>query len=175
MADPAQNTPEPSMEEILASIRRIISDEVPPPVSAEPAPSLSVEGDKSEEDILELTQIVQEDGAVVDFVEPALSPPAVFPPTPALFEPSLKTESLVSSPAAQTAASALSSLAQTVEIERLATTPLGVTALGNGGRTLEDMVIELMRPLLKDWLDQNLPPLVERLVQREIERIARRS
>ena len=39
--------------------------------------------------------------------------------------------------------------------------------------TLEDLVREELRPLLKAWLDQNLTPLVERLVKREIERIAR--
>jgi cell pole-organizing protein PopZ len=69
----------------------------------------------------------------------------------------------------------LSSLANTVEIERLSSAPVSATFVGNGHRTLEDMVIELMRPLLKDWLDQNLPVIVERLVQKEIDRIAKRS
>jgi len=39
--------------------------------------------------------------------------------------------------------------------------------------TLELLIREEIRPILKQWLDQNLPPLVERLVQREIQRIAR--
>ncbi|MGB9151518.1 MAG: DUF2497 domain-containing protein, partial [Alphaproteobacteria bacterium] len=65
--------------------------------------------------------------------------------------------------------------ANTVEIERLSSAPAGASYIGNGGRTLEDMVVELMRPLLKDWLDKNLPAVVERLVQKEIERIARRT
>jgi hypothetical protein len=81
---------------------------------------------------------------------------------------------LISEPAAISAASALSSLASTVEIERLSTSSMS-SHIGNGSRTLEDMVIELMRPLLKEWLDQNLPAVVDRLVQKEIERIARRS
>ena len=40
--------------------------------------------------------------------------------------------------------------------------------LGAVNRTLEDMVRELLRPMLKEWLDDNLPPLVERLVRDEI-------
>ena len=42
-------------------------------------------------------------------------------------------------------------------------------------RTLEDLVKEIMRPMIKEWLDSNLPPLVERLVGREIDRLARRA
>jgi cell pole-organizing protein PopZ len=45
--------------------------------------------------------------------------------------------------------------------------------LGNGALTLEQMVREELRPLLKAWLDANLPPLVERLVKAELERVAR--
>ena len=62
-----------------------------------------------------------------------------------------------------------------MEIDRLSSAANGATVLGNGHRTLEDMVIELMRPLLKDWLDKNLPAVVERLVQKEIDRIAKRT
>jgi len=45
--------------------------------------------------------------------------------------------------------------------------------LGNEARTLEDLVTDMMRPMLRDWLDDNLPPLVERLVREEIERVSR--
>ncbi|MCU0986096.1 MAG: DUF2497 domain-containing protein [Acetobacteraceae bacterium] len=45
--------------------------------------------------------------------------------------------------------------------------------LGNGAVTLEQMVREELRPILKAWLDTNLPPLVERLVKAELERVAR--
>jgi cell pole-organizing protein PopZ len=45
--------------------------------------------------------------------------------------------------------------------------------LGDANRTLLDLVRELLRPMLKDWLDTNLPPLVERLVQEEIRRVSR--
>ena len=41
--------------------------------------------------------------------------------------------------------------------------------------TIEDLVREEMRPLLKEWLDTHLPPLVERLVRAEIERLVNRT
>jgi cell pole-organizing protein PopZ len=50
---------------------------------------------------------------------------------------------------------------------------LSRTVLSDNARTLEDLVTEMLRPLLKAWLDDNLPPLVERLVRKEIERVAR--
>ncbi|MFI5015206.1 MAG: DUF2497 domain-containing protein [Hyphomicrobiales bacterium] len=50
---------------------------------------------------------------------------------------------------------------------------LSRTVLSDNARTLEDLVKEMLRPLLKAWLDDNLPPLVERLVRMEIERVAR--
>lgn len=50
---------------------------------------------------------------------------------------------------------------------------LSQTVLAQNARTLEDLVQELLKPMLKTWLDDNLPPLVERLVRAEIERVAR--
>jgi uncharacterized protein len=151
------------MEEILASIRKIISDD---------APAADAEGDAA--DVIELTQMVQDDGSVVN-VNSAPPPPAEEPPMPPKPSTPSPVETLVSEPAAAAAGSALSSLASTVEIERLSSAPLTGTPLGNGARTLEDMAIELMRPLLKQWLDQNLPGTVDRLVQKEIERISRKA
>jgi len=169
MAEVTEANADPSMEEILASIRKIISDETPP-VEVAPEPPLPPPEPEPEpaEEVLELTDMVAE--------EPASPPPVQEPvrlaPVPAVPETG---EPLISGSVASTAASKLSSLANTIEIERLSSGPMTATFLGNGHRTLEDMVIELMRPLLKDWLDQNLPAVVERLVQKEIERIARRS
>jgi uncharacterized protein len=51
---------------------------------------------------------------------------------------------------------------------------LASTMLPNNSRTVEQMAEEMMRPMLKDWLDENLPSLVERLVREEIERVSRR-
>jgi cell pole-organizing protein PopZ len=45
--------------------------------------------------------------------------------------------------------------------------------LGNGARTLEDLVKEMLRPMLKAWIDDNLPGMVERIVRAEIERVSR--
>jgi cell pole-organizing protein PopZ len=170
------------MEEILASIRRIISDDkdAPPVPAQEP------------EEALELTQALQDDGSVVDLAKPEPEPksepkpepepaPAPAPPPPVRKpvdppapEP-VAPPALVSEHVATEAASVLHTLANTVEIEELASAPRGNSLIGNGGRTLEDMVLELMRPLLRQWLDQNLPPIVDRLVQKEIERISRRA
>jgi cell pole-organizing protein PopZ len=50
---------------------------------------------------------------------------------------------------------------------------LAHTILAQNARTLEDLVAEMLRPMLKEWLDDNLPSLVERLVQEEIQRVAR--
>lgn len=50
---------------------------------------------------------------------------------------------------------------------------LANTVLGNNARTLEDLVKEMLRPMLKGWLDDNLPGLVERIVRAEIERVSR--
>ncbi|BCP53446.1 hypothetical protein K32_20630 [Kaistia sp. 32K] len=51
---------------------------------------------------------------------------------------------------------------------------LSNTVLSANSRTLDDLVKEMLRPMLKNWLDSNLPPLVERLVRDEIERLSRR-
>ncbi|MFD1701563.1 PopZ family protein [Methylopila henanensis] len=50
---------------------------------------------------------------------------------------------------------------------------LANTILATNGRTIDDLVKEMLRPMLRAWLDDNLPPLVERLVRQEIERVAR--
>ena len=48
-----------------------------------------------------------------------------------------------------------------------------IPVLSNNARTLEDLVKEMLRPMLKSWLDDNLPGLVERIVKAEIERVSR--
>ena len=49
----------------------------------------------------------------------------------------------------------------------------GADRAGNNARTLEDLVKEMLRPMLKTWLDDNLPGMVERIVRAEIERVSR--
>jgi len=51
--------------------------------------------------------------------------------------------------------------------------PIGNTVVSNTGRTLEDLVREMLRPILKSWLDDHLPGLVERIVKADIERVLR--
>jgi len=72
------------------------------------------------------------------------------------------TDSLLTQTAAAASVDALSRLAQNIAISRA----------GNGG-TLEDIVREMIRPMLKDWLDRNLPPMIERMVERELERMVK--
>ncbi len=186
---------EPTMEEILASIRRIIAEDPPPP-AAPNAESASEEAPP--EEVYELTQMVQDDGTIVNLKDapeetaplemstqddvsfaneamPEMVAPEPQPEAPVKMESPQPMETLVSSTAASLAAASMSSLMNTVQIERLASSPAKMTMLGNGARTLEDMVIELMRPMLKGWLDENLPAIVERMVQKEIERITRLS
>jgi cell pole-organizing protein PopZ len=50
---------------------------------------------------------------------------------------------------------------------------LATTMLSGGVRTIDELVEDLLRPMLRSWLDMNLPPLVERLVREEIERVSR--
>jgi cell pole-organizing protein PopZ len=197
------------MEEILASIRRIIADDetkpaapraAEPPKPAAPAPrpspppapqraaappppsaptSISGEIDSliaaaepppmpEVPEVLDLTESMAAP-------EPPRSPPAfrtidgqpdvVFadPPAPGPMPPPADTyhgsDRLLSGSASAAVDSAFSSLAQTV--------------LVNNARTLEDLVREMLRPMLKSWLDDNLPGLVERLVRAEIERVSR--
>jgi hypothetical protein len=181
-----QNAQEPTMEEILASIRRIISEDDPPPSPAEADSASPPHGDVHEDDILELTERVDagaasedEDEADADddaafessgdldiytrSSEPAPVSAASFstPEPTADFDEFAEDEALVSEPAAQTASSAFGQLARTVSMPA-------------DGRSLEDVVRELLKPLLKDWLDRNLPAIVETAVQAEVERIARR-
>ena len=61
----------------------------------------------------------------------------------------------------------------TVSAVESAFTTLANTVLSNNARTLEDLVKEMLRPMLKSWLDDNLPGLVERIVKAEIERVSR--
>ncbi|MGE4352139.1 MAG: DUF2497 domain-containing protein [Bdellovibrionales bacterium] len=182
---------EPSMEEILASIRRIIADEKEPESAVE---AVAPPPEEESEDVLELTQMVQEDGSVEAVEEeapveaaapepdpepveiaPEPDPEPVVEPAPPPPPPMAKEEAdaLLSDMAESAAASSLAALASTVNIEKKAAFA-GFTPLGNGGKTLEDIVMELMKPMLKEWLDQNLPPVVEKIVQKEVERIARR-
>jgi cell pole-organizing protein PopZ len=162
-----QSSQEPTMEEILASIRRIISEDDAPASdeapAAEPEPEASAEPElpplpEPEEDdgVLELTEKVESHGDLDVYAasaEPEEEPLPELPPLP-------PGEGLVGDPAAAAAAAAFGALSSGI-------------LMPAEGRTLEDVVRELLRPLLKQWLDDNLPRIVESTVQAEVERIAR--
>ena len=132
-------TGDPSMEDILASIRRILSEDDTPPATA------------TEEDVLVL------DHSMLRAEPPAAA--ATAPEAPA---------GLVAPEAAAAAAASVGSLLRALASDR-------ALQVRTGGPTIEDIVRQTLRPLLKDWLDNNLPALVERLVRAEIERVVNRS
>lgn len=186
----AESTQEPTMEEILASIRRIISEDEPaaeePVAEAEPAGHHAAAAEEDgplvlEDDVLELTERVHDDPPtkesepeidILDFSAPEPEPEpeptpipaaaAAAPPTPPPAEapPMAPDEPLVGAPAASSAASAFDMLERTVMMPA-------------AGRTLEEVVRELLRPMMKGWLDEHLPSIVEAQVAAEVERIAR--
>ncbi len=164
------------MEEILASIRRIISeddteaeegqDAAPEDVAEAPLVEAEEESpvDETEDDVLELTNAIEDDGddddleltdesEIVEVMDAEEKPDT----------------GLISPPPASEATSQFSVLAAAVAGDRLG------QSMGVGARTIEDLVKEVMRPMIKEWLDEHLPALVERLVGREIDRMARRA
>jgi len=213
MSDPKAQS-EPTMEEILASIRRIISenDEENEGQARDGQAHEGQGADKGDQAVLELTEMVAEDGSVVSLAgqpdEHVLeADAAVFSPddgkntevampdakddtiefssveeapAPAASQASNDTaannvapnDSLLSDSAAAAATAAFAAMARSKATDD--TGIAGNIPLGYG-RTLEDLVQEMIRPMLKDWLDRNLPPMVERLVRKELERLARRA
>jgi len=200
-----QSAQEPTMEEILASIRRIISeDEAPAETAAQPAPVAApepepvvepaavetvfaapveagapAEAPAAEDDVLELTDRYESstdsigdldvlETADEPFPEDPYQPQAVAPAAPA---PSY--DSLVGDSAAASAASAFAGLAASFKKPEPAPASSSNDLPFVSGNTVEAMVAEMLRPLLKDWLDANLPAIVEAQVRKEVERIAR--
>jgi cell pole-organizing protein PopZ len=179
MSDAKGQQHEPSMEEILASIRRIIAEDgdttAPAAESAaapaDAAPAVAVPA----EDILELTDVVEPDGSVVSMsAAPAKAEPAPPAPPPlreaAPFAEPADGEGIVS-PA--TAAASVAAFSQITSLSSRSEPRDRNLGIGAGHLTLESLVREELRPILKDWLDQYLPDMVERLVQEEITRLVR--
>ena len=158
---------DPSMDDILASIRRILSEDE----AADAASGRAHEAAEPGVLLLDPEMMVHEPEL------PAAAEPMPMPESvhvgAALSEPAA--EAPVAGPASlvdtATHAAATSSVGQLVRTLNTARS----TAVHRGGPTLEDMVRDEMRPLLKEWLDANLPALVERLVQAEIERVIKAS
>lgn len=208
---------EPTMEEILSSIRRIISEDgeeeagaeapeeekaesppPPPPPAApepkpepepapvaaapepepepEPAPEPEPEPEEPPAEILDLTDMVQEDGTVVSLNLEAAAPEPEPPPAPIVEPEQDEWDSalddagagLLSPGTANDAASAFASLTS-------AMTGAHGVPFGNDNLTIEEIVRELLRPMLRQWLDQNLHGIVSRAVEREISKLAGRA
>jgi cell pole-organizing protein PopZ len=177
----ADKTPEqePSIEEILASIRQIISDDedkddavqAPPIVKAPPEPAFEpvftaapAPEPEPEDDVLELTETIQEEPVEIAF-ETAAPEPAPLPPrmeTPK--ETSM--DDILTESARNATLSSMAKLAGNMPITR---------HREYGNITLEDLVREMLHPMLKDWLSASLPPMVERMVQKELEKLARQA
>ncbi|MBE1528610.1 hypothetical protein GGC65_003066 [Sphingopyxis sp. OAS728] len=81
-------------------------------------------------------------------------------------------EELVSEASADAARQSLEALTAAVAPAVAAAT---VTAPTVAGRTMEDVVLDALRPMLKEWLDANLPALVETMVAKEIRRITNKQ
>ena len=211
MANEATKEDEPSIEEILDSIRQIISEEdnessmdddssvedvsdtldepVPEPMEsvekepldqsaiddidfdapmAEESETVSVdveeEPTEEEEEIIDLTEPVEED-IEVDLTDSAEEETEPEPVTLEEAEPEVvatkEDDSLLTNAAEKAAVSAITELVRK-------------TAVEHNGITLEEIVRTELKPLLKDWLDKNLPTVIERLVQEELERVSRR-
>lgn len=171
------NAAEPSMEEILASIRRIISEDgetkevtaepEPAPPVARPAPVLAVApAPPAEAEVDAFDELVLDDDEpqVLELTDPLEREPRASAPAPAPASERPVDDSLISREAATVASQSISSL-----------TGLMVRGYPGSENTLEGLVREILRPLLKDWLDHNLPEMVERMVASEIARITGRS
>lgn len=140
------------MEDILSSIKRIIAEEsetqpgrVKRPVR--PAPARAEPGGFADDEILELSDPVQP--------EPAPVPAPVAAP-----EPPNAAEPILSAHTAEATRGPLYALSRMIVKPEIA-----------GADTLEGMVREMLRPMLRDWLDAHLPGMVETMVAREIDRI----
>ena len=158
----AANGEEPLMEDILASIRRILSEE---------------------EEEAE-AQATADAGAGMDMdlsapePEPAPPPPPAPEPTPARvpladvlqLTPEMVTSEIISAPTVTAATDILADLARAILDRR-------DIAVDEAGRnmTLEGMVRGMLKPLLREWLDRNLPYLIERLVKKEIDTMINRA
>jgi uncharacterized protein len=167
------------MGEIIASISRVIAEDNRTTGAMRP-----LRGERSE--ILELTEAVEADGSIrrlapvtasaaaAKLGEPLLSARARrIDPEPPRADPTVMLQSehqqerIVSSATSGAAATAFARLGAVSREARAE----GELTIGAADRTLEEIVRETLRPLLRAWLDDHLPGLVERLVREEIARV----
>lgn len=195
MTDHDNSQAEPTMEEILASIRRIISeDNEETEAAAAPAPEVNGAAEKPAEpadDGAEVLELSQEQVVEDPKPAPAEAPqpngfdaqatvaPAPQPRTQFNAAPDKDTVLVDTKPEEAVTTEAVEETLLSPEVVTAATAALGalskdVVVSSGDGKSLEDIIREMMKPLLKEWLDDNLPPLVESIVEREVRQISRR-
>lgn len=145
MNQPGQDS---SMEGILASIKRVIAEDVRPAAGRGAIRPRADIDEHDEDDILELDAPMQVDAMS------AMSPVQAPPPS----------ASLVSDNAAEASRNSLAALSA---LRGAATSTVSPAE----GGPLEAVVRDMLRPMLKDWLDQRLPTIVEEIVAKEVARI----
>jgi uncharacterized protein len=176
---PGHPLAEPSIEEIIASIGRIIAED-----NRSAVPMRPMRGENGE--ILELTEAIEADGSVRHLAPVAASAAAGagMEPSPAArsarIEPEPPRRDPVSVPksdqpeerilSSATSGAAATAFARLGAVPREPRTTEELT-IGGADRTLEEIVRDTLRPLLQAWLDDHLPSLVERLVREEIARV----
>ena len=187
---------DPSMEDILASIRRILNEDEPgaPPApspatsSTEPEPlalteAMLVQDPEEAQPPVEAATLAAEPPVAEPFVvEPPVAEPSVEAASPAVEAPGpsiseappelaplpMPIDALLAPAVAAAATASVGSLLRAVTQDRSA-------AVTRGGPSIEDVVREELRPLLKEWLDQHLLSVVDSLVRSEIERVVGRA
>jgi cell pole-organizing protein PopZ len=163
----AQRAHEPSMEEILASIRSIIADEREAPPAPRPAPAQSG------------PQIVYSNpttpvAPASPIAAPFETPRQASAPVPTVVWDRAEAEPAEAGPerAPEEIGEPLTS-PQTDESVAVSFGALSASVAMHNSEMIENLTREMLRPMLKSWLDDNLPSLVERLVRAEIQRVAR--
>ncbi|WP_419896989.1 DUF2497 domain-containing protein [Roseomonas sp. USHLN139] len=166
------------MDDILSSIRSILNEDeqldaahVPLELTEAmlvPTPKTPANMPDSQAPVAAPRPQPQPEPAYVPPPAPVALPVAPPPVAPPLAAAETEQGGLLGPIAAAAAAAALGQLARAVADDRKA------PVMRAGGASIEDVVREELRPLLKSWLDQHLPGMVERLVKAEIERVLAR-
>ena len=185
-APPPAGGQDQSMDDILASIRRILNEDEAAAQATEVAEDTKPEAPSAEEPEAPPPPRPPAPEFAPPPIAPSPPPPAarsgpepldltsdmlVTPPVQAASSPRMGMDDasgLIAPAAAAAAAASVGSLLRAVSSERGA-------QVYRSGPSIEDVVREEIRPILKDWLDTHLPPLVERLVRAEIERVVNRA
>ncbi|ATQ42519.1 DUF2497 domain-containing protein [Caulobacter mirabilis] len=174
-----QTAQEPTMEEILASIRRIISEDDAPAAAAEPAPAPEPEpvfaaepepaplSPEEDDDVLELTQTVPAVEEVQTVGDLDVYTPAARAPEP---EPAWEPE-----PEPVAAAPEPEPVVEAEPVFAAAAAPSytpGAAAI-SGGMTIEELVRSILEPKLNEWADQNLDGIVRSILREKLDRVFR--